>query len=86
MEFKISNHAVEEMRRRAIGRDVVVRVLMNPEQIIPGKEGRKVYQSRVSFGDEKMYLVRVIVADDNVPPVVVTVYRTSRLAKYWRLS
>ena len=86
MEFEISNHAVVEMRRRGIRRGMVERILMSPEQIIPGKEGRKVYQSRVSFGDEKTYLVRVIVADDTVPPVVVTVYRTSRIPKYWRLS
>ena len=31
-----------------------------------------------------MYLVRAIVAEDADPPVVVTVYRTRKIARYWR--
>jgi len=31
-----------------------------------------------------MYLVRVVVAMGKDPPVVVTVYRTSKVEKYWR--
>ena len=32
----------------------------------------------------KMYLLRAVVATDKNPPVVVTVYRTSKVEKYWR--
>jgi hypothetical protein len=31
-----------------------------------------------------MYLVRVVVDVDREPPRVVTVYRTTKLEKYWR--
>jgi hypothetical protein len=31
-----------------------------------------------------MYLVRAIIATDKEPPVVITVYRTSKVQKYWR--
>jgi len=31
-----------------------------------------------------MYLVRVVVDVDRRPPEVVTVYRTTKLRKYWR--
>jgi hypothetical protein len=31
-----------------------------------------------------MFRLRVIVAVDKDPPVIVTVYRTSKIAKYWR--
>jgi len=31
-----------------------------------------------------MYLLRAVVATDKEPPVVVTVYRTSKIEKYWR--
>lgn len=49
------------------------------------REGRAVYQSRFQIGDPpKTYLVRVFVDVDVIPPVVVTVYRTSKVAKYWR--
>jgi hypothetical protein len=30
-----------------------------------------------------MYLLRAVVATDKEAPVVVTVYRTSRIEKYW---
>lgn len=48
------------------------------------KRGRKAYQSQIDFGDGRIFLSRVIVADDVDPPVVVTVYRTSKIDKYWR--
>jgi hypothetical protein len=32
----------------------------------------------------KPYVVRVIVSERKEPPVVVTVYRSSKVAKYWR--
>ena len=31
-----------------------------------------------------MYLLRTVVAMEKEPPVVVTVYRTSKIEKYWR--
>lgn len=85
MEFRISQHAATEMRRRAIALEVVMDVLRNPQQIVLGRVGRKVYQSRIVFDDGKTYLVRVIVADEQIPSVVITVYRTSKVGKYWRV-
>jgi hypothetical protein len=34
----------------------------------------------------KRYLFRVMVNDTVNPPVVVTVYRTNKITKYWRAS
>ncbi len=47
---------------------------------------REIYQSRISFGAGTLYLVRVVVAEDRIPPVVVTAYRTSKIAKYWSVE
>ena len=44
----------------------------------------KAYQSRIEFGEGKVYLVRAIVDDTVDPPMVITVYRTSKIGKYWR--
>jgi hypothetical protein len=30
-----------------------------------------------------MYLLRVVVAEEEQPAVIVTVYRTSKMEKYW---
>ncbi len=35
---------------------------------------------------DKVYLLRVFVDIDRVPAEVVTVYLTSRVAKYWRAN
>ena len=42
------------------------------------------YQSQIELRPGRMFLVRAIVAEDADPPVVVTVYRTRKIAKYWR--
>ncbi|MBE9059173.1 DUF4258 domain-containing protein [Sphaerospermopsis sp. LEGE 08334] len=86
MTYKISRHAQIEMERRQISLSSVESVLDNPQQIIIEREGRKVYQSKVDFGNGKIFLLRIIVADDIDPKVVITVYRTSKIEKYWRES
>ncbi|MFM6011259.1 MAG: DUF4258 domain-containing protein [Dolichospermum sp.] len=83
MEYKISRHAQTEMERRNISLPQVESVLDSPQQILLEREGRKVYQSKVDFGNGKIFLLRVIVADDVEPKVVITVYRTSKIEKYW---
>lgn len=83
MEYKISRHAQTEMERRNISLPQVESVLDSPQQILLEREGRKVYQSKVEFGNGKIFLLRVIVADDVEPKVVITVYRTSKIEKYW---
>ncbi len=83
MNFIFSNHALQELQRRGLQQNMVESVLNNPQQILEEKEGRKAYQSQVDFGGGKIYLVRVIVADDLDPAVVITAYRTSKITKYW---
>jgi len=85
MKFTLSRHARLEMRRRKISPEIVEQVLAQPQQIIPQEPGKKVYQSQIDCGGGNIFLVRVIVADEISPPVVVTVYRTKKINKYWRL-
>ena len=83
-KFRFTNHAEQELRRRDIPKAVVEDVLANPQQVVPMLLGQSVYQSRVDFPDGRTYLVRAIVDNRQRPPAVVTVYRTSKIAKYWR--
>ena len=78
----ISPHATALMARRGIGMSVVAEVLQTPEQRFPARPGRDVLQKRVDF-DGKTYVVRVFVDIDREPPEVVTVYRSSKVEKYW---
>lgn len=83
MNFEFSKHALEELERRQIPRTTIERVLESPEQKLRVLENITCYQSRVNFGG-KQYLLRVMVNDAAEPSVVVTVYRTSKIRKYWK--
>lgn len=80
-EYLISNHAREQMKLRNVPIDVVMNVLTNPQQILTNV-GKSVYQSIINFNDGN-YLVRVIVNNLKEPNKVITVYRTSKIDKYY---
>jgi hypothetical protein len=85
--YRVTDHAQDEMARRQITEEDVARVLAASEQTEPIREGREVYPSRFQRGEPpKTYLLRVFVDMDRIPPEVVTVYRTSKIAKYWRME
>ena len=85
INYRITDHARDEMVRRQITEEDVAKVLAAPEQTETIREGREVHQSRLQSGEPpKTYLLRVFVDIDRTPAEVVTVYRTSKVAKYWR--
>lgn len=85
--YRLTTHAQEEMTRRQISTNEVASVLAAPEQILSVRQGRNVYQSRIEAGKPpKKFLLRIFVDVDREPPEVVTVYRTSKVTKYWRVG
>jgi hypothetical protein len=84
MKFEISRHARNEMNRREIPENLVQTILQNPGQIVDEYGNMKAYQSIIGSETGKNYLVRVIVNDTVEPEKVVTVYKTSKIKKYWR--
>jgi len=83
-EYEIAPHAAFEMQRRGLSEEMVRAVLAWPEQRLDVRPGRVVFQSRIPVGDPaRTYLVRVFVDVDRHPAEVVTVYRTSKISKYW---
>ena len=75
----------EELEKRKLPLSLLEEVLEAPEQKVPEVEEITCYQSRVEI-DGKRYLLRVMVNGTVSPPVVVTVYRTSKITKYWRTT
>jgi len=84
VNFKLSKHAGDELVLRNISRDLLDSVLNHPQQVVPERGSKKAYQSQLDFGDDRILLLRAIVNDSIDPAVVVTVYRTSKINKYWR--
>jgi plasmid stabilization system protein ParE len=71
------------MTRRGIPLALVQTVMDHPEKrlVDESRAGRWIHQSRLQFEDGKMYLLRVVVAEDEQPPVIITAYRTSKIEK-----
>jgi hypothetical protein len=79
----VTSHARFEMRRRRIKLGQILATIHNPGQILPSRKGRDIYQSKL--GRAGQFLLRVIVKEDKQAYHVVTVYKTSKVTKYWRL-
>lgn len=83
MKFHYSIHAKEEMKRRKISKAMAEAVLQNPDQKVPEMGDIVCYQSKVPFG-KQTYLLRIMVNETKNPATVVTLYRTSKITKYWK--
>jgi len=85
LNYVLTDHARLEMQRRGITEANIATVLTAPEQSEEIRPGRCAYQSKMTLDDpSRVYLLRVFVDTDREPPEVVTVYRTSKVLKYWR--
>lgn len=83
-EFRISKHAKEQMDERGISEQMVFDIIQNPAQTVP-EDDTLIYQSIRFFVEEgRDYLGRVFVNIVKEPHLVITVYRTSRIEKYWK--
>ncbi|MDQ7030710.1 MAG: DUF4258 domain-containing protein [Ardenticatenia bacterium] len=82
-QYRLTDHARFQMKRRGIEESEIEKVLSAPEQAERARPGRVIYQSRFEQ-QGRVYLLRVVVDVDREPAEVVTVYRTSKVKKYWR--
>jgi len=80
--IRFSDHARFEMRRRGIRKPEVIRTILQPGQVLSSIKGRKIYQSLI--GPSNVLLLRVVVKEVPGAYDVITVYKTSKIAKYWR--
>jgi len=81
MEYKFSNHAIEQMIQREISKDQVMLTLEQPDFIGNQDSVIKVY-SKVLNENSNNYLYRVFVNELKKPSVIITVYKTSKIDKY----
>ena len=80
----ITAHAEEQVRQRNIAKEIVLDTVENPQQRVLATGGRQVYQSQYfDRAEEKQMLLRVIVATQSEYLIVISVYKTSKIGKYW---
>lgn len=71
--IEISLHALERMLIYNVTAEMVIQAVNNPDLIIGGYAGRKVYQKALNG-----YLLRVIVEEELLTKKVITVYKARR--------
>jgi hypothetical protein len=81
MKFKYSKHATEQIDHRNLDANLINETLENPDTIIVDATGLSIYQ-KLDIINQKPYLYRVFVNTEKNPPLIVTVYRTSKIEKY----
>lgn len=81
MNYIFSQHALEQMKERGISKETVENILTKPDQIT-AYEDLTIFQ-RLEKGDISVFLIRVFVNMGKSPNVIVTVYKTSKIYKYY---
>jgi len=84
MDFVFSKHAEGQMIRRSLDRKTVEFVILHPDQRVEDENDSdiKIFQALVKEIDT-MFLYRVFINTKIEPNVVVTLYRTTKIAKYY---
>lgn len=84
MRVTITGHAKFEADRRNIPEELIRSVVERPQQKLPSKKGRIIIQNK--YHDEfegKEMLLRIVGLEENEEFNVITVYKTSKIDKYW---
>lgn len=82
MTCLFSQFALMQMNLRGISQEIVDDILSKPSQTIE-QDNLMVFQSIIRDYQERRFLIRVFVNMTKITPLVVTVYRTSKIEKYY---
>ena len=86
MNIIFTNHAKLEMKRRNIRESIVTNVIKRAEQSISSKNNRVIFQGKFfDKKDEKAEMILRVICELHEPEIikVITVYKTSKIKKYW---
>ncbi len=76
MEFKVTPHAIERMKKYAVDSDLLQKALQNPDSVIKGHKQREIHQKKLNG-----HVLRVIVEEGKDIKTIVTVYK-ARSTRY----
>ena len=85
MKVIFLDHLKLQAKERKINLKLVEETLSNPDQIVPNLKDLKVAHKK--YFDEKKnkeYLIRVVFKEEKFIRFGITVYKTSKINKYWK--
>lgn len=80
-KFVMSKHAIERASSRSISIEAITTFLESP-LFVSIEEGLSVYHG-IIHENGKPFLIRIFVNDQIEPNLIVTVYKTSKISKYY---
>lgn len=84
MEVIIKGHAIFEAERRGISTKFIIFTVNNQQQKLHSPKGRVIVQNiYYDKMEKKEMLLRVIGFETSEKFGVITVYKTSKISKYW---
>ena len=83
MKYKITKHAQINADERRISVKDIVDCLKFPEQKVPSRKNRTIYQKIKKWNGEKKLLRLIVSKKQKECLKIVTVYVTSKIEKYW---
>jgi uncharacterized DUF497 family protein len=81
MEYVYSRHAAKQLEKRGITTQQVDEILQDPLQVLE-EDDYTIYRAILKFGDADN-LVRVFLNHLVSPCRIITVYKTSKITKYY---
>lgn len=82
-KVEFTKYAELQVQERGMSHKDILDTLNSPGQLLSGKKRRKIAQKKLNRGGEEG-LLRVIFEQKVNAKVVVTIYWTSKIEKYWR--
>ena len=77
-------HARIRLLERGIREELVEKAVTDPDQVLIYSRNKIFHKIYVDHLRNKKYLLRVITEDLMAETVIISVYRTSKIKKYWR--
>ncbi len=82
-EFTFSKHALEQMLIRHISMEEALGTLQYADNVIKLEDEQYIYQKTFESVDKPKYLIRIFVNGNKNPGLIKTLYRTSKIYKYY---
>ena len=77
-------HAEERRKERKISKNLIEEAILHPDEIISRGKTMIVHKRYFNSCKKKEYLLRIFLEEKDGKKVIVSLYRTSKISKYFR--
>ncbi len=85
MDVIITEHAKFEASRRNISEELIKSIVEAPQQKLSSRKGRVIVQNKyLDEVEDKEMILRIVGTESTEEFKVITVYKTSKIDKYWK--